>query len=207
MINKKRIYTPEQKLRNAIRDKRYRIAHLEHTKQVKREYYLKNREKYLAKFKEYGVINRDKIIARKRSNYQKDPEHQKKINKKYVIKNREKVNRRKLAYHHHREKTSLNYKLANRLRNRLRMAIKDNAKAGSAVCDLGCTIEELKKYLEAQFSQGMTWQNYGWLWHIDHIKPLCLFNLSNREQFLVACNYTNLQPLWKIDNLKKAGKY
>ena len=83
-------------------------------------------------------------------------------------------------------------------------AIKTNAKAGSAVRDLGCTIPELKAHLEAQFQPGMTWDNWSLKgWHIDHIKPLTSFDLTNREQFLQACHYTNLQPLWASENLSK----
>lgn len=104
-----------------------------------------------------------------------------------------------------RKLTDINFKLADSLRCRLRSAIKKNTKTGSAVRDLGCTIEELKVYLEKQFKDGMTWQNHG-KWHIDHIIPLISFNLEDREQFLKACHYTNLQPLWAKDNLSKGGK-
>jgi hypothetical protein len=52
---------------------------------------------------------------------------------------------------------------------------------------------------------GMSWANYG-LWQIDHIQPLVAFDLTDREQFLKACNYTNLQPLWTIENLSKRSK-
>lgn len=75
-------------------------------------------------------------------------------------------------------------------------------KAGSAVRDLGCTVEELMVHLEKQFQPGMTWENRG-EWHIDHIKPLASFDLTDEVQFKEACNYTNLQPLWAKDNLSK----
>jgi len=93
------------------------------------------------------------------------------------------------------------------LRARLAQAIKNFNKAGSAIRDLGCSIEFLKTYLESKFQPGMTWENhtkYGW--HIDHIVPLITFDLTDREQFLKACHYTNLQPLWAKDNLKKGRK-
>jgi len=93
------------------------------------------------------------------------------------------------------------------LRSRLNSALKNNQKVGSAVNDLGCSIEFLKKHLEKQFKEGMNWNNYGlYGWHIDHIKPLDCFDLSDREELLKACHYTNLQPLWAEDNLSKGSK-
>ena len=50
----------------------------------------------------------------------------------------------------------------------------------------------------------MAWKNYG-KWHIDHIIPLDSFDLTIREQLLEACHFTNLQPLWEEDNLKKGS--
>ena len=97
--------------------------------------------------------------------------------------------------------------LAANLRKRLRLAIIGNFKAGSAVNDLGCTINDLKAYLETQFSPEMTWDNWSIDgWHLDHIKPLASFDLTDREQFLEACHYSNLQPLWAQENLSKGAK-
>ena len=78
-------------------------------------------------------------------------------------------------------------------------------KAGSAVKDLGCTLEFLEKYIEGQFQEGMTWDNYG-EWEVDHIVPLAKLDLTNPEDFAKACHYSNLQPLWWQDNLKKSDK-
>jgi hypothetical protein len=103
-------------------------------------------------------------------------------------------------------KTDINFKLADTLRSRLKHALKGNQKSGSAVKDLGCSIEELKKHLESQWQPDMSWNN--WTkngWHIDHIKPLSRFNLSNRDEFLKACHYSNLQPLWASDNWSKSN--
>jgi hypothetical protein len=71
---------------------------------------------------------------------------------------------------------------------------------------LGCSIPELMVHIEARFTDGMSWDNYG-AWHLDHIKPLILFDLTVREHFLKAAHYTNLQPLWAADNISKHAKY
>jgi len=104
-------------------------------------------------------------------------------------------------------------RLTTSLRNRLRCALINNQKAGSAVRDLGCTVEELKKHLEAKFydhpktGEKMTWENWSLSgWHVDHIKPLIGFDLSKREELLQACHYTNLQPLWAEYNLSWGGR-
>jgi hypothetical protein len=113
------------------------------------------------------------------------------------------INARAKPLRKHYKKTK--GRLAEALRSRLYQAIRWESKAGSAVSDLGCSIPELKQYLESKFQPGMTWDNYG-QWHIDHINPLAKFDLTDREQFLQACHFTNLQPLWAVDNLAKRDK-
>ena len=70
---------------------------------------------------------------------------------------------------------------------------------------IGCTPTYFKKYIQQKFKKGMNWKNHG-KWHLDHIKPLASFNPKNDNEILKACHYTNMQPLWKIDNLKKSKK-
>jgi hypothetical protein len=71
---------------------------------------------------------------------------------------------------------------------------------------LGCSVSFLKGFLEAKFTEGMTWQNHG-EWHIDHIKPCASFNLLDEEEQKKCFHYTNLQPLWAAENLSKGCKY
>ncbi len=109
-------------------------------------------------------------------------------------------------YENNRRRVDINFKLAHTLRKRLLSAIKINQKTGSAVRDLGCTIPEFKSYIESLFQPGMTWENHSMHgWHIDHIIPLAAYDLTDREQFLKACHYTNLQPMWAKDNWSKGG--
>lgn len=68
---------------------------------------------------------------------------------------------------------------------------------------LGCAIDHAAMHIEKQFKKGMTWANHGKVWHIDHIVPLASFNLSNDDHVLMCCHYTNLQPMWASDNIRK----
>lgn len=126
--------------------------------------------------------------------------------KLYSIKNREKLNQYNSIYRKKKKQEDFNFRLRCALRSRLSNAIRTH-KTGSAITDLGCSLDELRNYLESKFQKDMTWKNYGKHgWHIDHIKPLSSFDLSDRSQLAQACHYTNLQPLWAIDNLRKGTK-
>lgn len=129
----------------------------------------------------------------------KNVEYYKEKNKQWMKDHRIERNR----YVRERRK-DFNVRLAGNLRNRLRSALRDNLRTGSAIDNLGCSVDTLKQYLESKFQPGMTWENYGPKgWHIDHIKPLASFDLTDVKQLKIACHYTNLQPLWAKDNLKK----
>lgn len=147
-------------------------------------YYQKNKKKLLAYFKKNAYKS-----AEYRKQYQKD--------------NLEKIKaQRKL-----RAETGVVYRLSMGLRSRVNRAIKGKYKSGSAVDQLGCSIDEFKLYIESKFLSGMTWDNWSRSgWHLDHIKPLVQFDLSNPEEFRAAAHYTNMQPLWAEVNLRK-NKY
>ena len=108
-------------------------------------------------------------------------------------------------YHNKRIKKDVQYKLSVYLRSRINSAVKNRQKVGSAVTDLGCSINQFRLYIENQFERGMSWDNYG-EWHLDHIQSLSSFDLTDRPEFLVACNWLNYQPLWARDNLSKGNR-
>jgi len=132
--------------------------------------------------------------------------------KKRYKDNKVQIIAQKLVYQKRRLQNDVLFKMERNLRARLNKAVKRNYKSGSAVNDLGCSVVKLKMHLQLKFHRDtrgkheyMTWDNYG-KWHIDHVKPLSSFDLTSREQLLIACNFTNLQPLWKKDNLIKSDK-
>lgn len=166
-----------------------------------KKYYIKNKEKILQLKKEYRFKNSKKIKLKDKKRYNKNKAKILKQKKLYFAKNKTKIaSSIKIRYH-----TDINYRLGMNLRNRLRQAINKNYKSGSAVRDLGCSIDKLKLWLEMHFEEGMSWDNQG-LWHIDHKVPLSKFDLTDRKQLLEAVHFTNLQPMWAEDNLSKGDR-
>jgi hypothetical protein len=97
------------------------------------------------------------------------------------------------------------FRMRHNLRNRVRGAFKAKKwhKDNSISKYIGCRLDELKIHIESKFTEGMTWENYG-EWEIDHIYPLSL--AKTEEEMYTLCIYTNLQPLWRKDNIKKSNK-
>ncbi len=93
------------------------------------------------------------------------------------------------------------------MRFRLWSALKGKIKKDRTLLLIGCDIKQLQSHLESKFVGGMHWGNYGrGGWSVDHVRPLSSFNLRDKEQVKIACHYTNLQPLWELDNIKKGNK-
>jgi len=204
----------------------YRKANREKLAGYNREWYKANLERAAKCSREHYKANREKVAERTRKWRRANPEKAAEHSRKYREANREKIAERKRRYREtncekvaeynreyrrNRKAEDIQFKLVCNLRNRLYHAVKGNFKNGSAVRDLGCTIEELKEYLEAKFEPGMTWENWGRgggkdVWNIDHVRPLSSFDLTDRKQLKKVCHYTNLQPLWAEDNMRKGDK-
>jgi hypothetical protein len=162
--------------------------------EYQREY--RKTEAYKNSIKKYRSTEKAKQIQRKNNLINSPKRKSEEFRKKDRI------------YIANRLKTNVQFKLSNRLRQRINFALRKCYKSGSAVRDLGCSIPELKIWLENKFQPGMDWDNWSLFgWHIDHKIPLKNFDLTNREQFLQAVHYTNLQPMWAEENLKKGAKY
>ena len=164
------------------------------------------------KCKEYSLKNKDKIALKDRTRYGiKREEIIQKI-KKYYLKNKKRLIEKAGILRKEKMKTDINFKLAVNIRGRLGKAVRYNYKSGSAVKELGCSISEFKAYIEKLFESEMNWSNWGrgpakTSWHLDHIKPLSLFDLSKLDELKKACHYSNMRPMWAEDNIKKGDKY
>jgi hypothetical protein len=98
--------------------------------------------------------------------------------------------------------------VAMRLRNRINTALTRGAhtRAGRTNELLGCSYQEFARHLESQFEPGMSWENRH-QWHIDHIRPCASFDLTDPEQQRRCFHWSNMQPLWAEDNLRKHAKW
>lgn len=153
--------------------------------------------------------NKEKLKETKKAWKEINREEVKEYEKQWHSNNKE--NRAKQARTKYNKPNSI-FKIKANLRTRFNNAIKRGQKAGSAVGDLGCSIEEFKSYIESKFEFWMNWSNYGpydanrKTWQFDHIKALANVDLTNRDEFLKVAHYTNYQPLLAIDNIKKSNK-
>jgi hypothetical protein len=150
-------------------------------------------------------------IKRAKKFAQKNPDKIKEYNKKYRTgKSRDKYLLNKKINKTKQYNTNITTKLGDVLRSRLWVSLKKQGlKKNNSTMELtGCSKEELIQHLESQFSEGMTWENWSLNgWHIDHIRPISSFDLSDPAQVKECFHYSNLQPLWAIDNLKKSDSW
>ena len=105
-------------------------------------------------------------------------------------------------------KTNSMYRLTERIRGQLNQAIrrKNFSKSKNTIQYLGIKTKYLKKYLEHKFQPGMSWENYGKVWHIDHIIPISVVDTSKEENIKFVFHYRNLQPMFAKDNMRKSNK-
>lgn len=126
--------------------------------------------------------------------------------KNYREKHRETLLEKRREYIRLRLRTNPEFRLRHYLRSRLWRPLLGRAKSAKTLELLGCSISELRSHLESKFKPGMSWENYGPIWHVDHIKPIISFDLTDPEQQRLCCHWSNLQPLFAADNISKGGR-
>ena len=205
--NKEKINALNRKYRSTEKYRSYRKKNLKKIQETKKKWIEKNKDKVLELGRKYAKKYRSKNLDKARESNRK---WQKKWRKNLTKEEREKLNKSNNEYVKRRLKIDKNFSLTKIVRSRLAIALKHQktVRHSRSLVLLGCSISDLRKYLEKKFKPGMTWKNHGFNgWHIDHIKPLSKFNLEDPEQQKIAFHFTNLQPLWAKENLKKSDKY
>jgi len=175
--------------------KEYREANREKIHKYNNKYYEVNHEREISRVKEYREANHEEILVRRREAYQynieeiraqtRTPEYRAKVNKRYKK----------------RYKEDPLFRIANNLRSRVKMALKaQGAKKFTSTMDLiGCSPEFLTKHLEKQIRTGTNREDY----HVDHIIPCALFDLTKEEEQRLCFHWTNLQLLLGPENMSK----
>jgi hypothetical protein len=184
-------YYQKNRLKILIKVKEYRLNNKEKKKLIDKKYYENNKEKINEKKKQYYLKNINKI---------------KKYHKKYVSLNKDKINKYKNEWKLNKIKNNPTYKIKDNLRHRIYMALKGTVKSKKTIDLLGTSIDNLWNHLEKSFRPGMTKNNYGKIWHVDHKIPCAAFDLTKPEEQVKCFHFTNLQALFVKENLRKGAK-
>lgn len=150
-------------------------------------------------------INRCKICRNDIEKTKRDTNREEYNSKsrEWRLTNKNYINAQKREREQKRRDTDPSYRIRHNLSTRLYLTV--SKKTGKTMELVGCSRADLETHLASKFTEGMTWQNYG-DWHIDHIKPCASFDLASPEKQKECFHWSNLQPLWAVDNLKKGSR-
>ena len=181
-----------------LKQKEWRKENIDFFLEREKKYREKNYKNIVISNKKNYINNVDKINERNREWRKNNSLKSKNFSKKWRENNPDKIKK----YQQIPEK-----KISHNMRCRISQFLKisDFTKKNKTFEIVGCSPQLLKEHLEKQFKVGMSWDNYGlYGWHIDHIVPLS--SVKTEDEIYKLCHYTNLQPLWAEDNLKKNNK-
>lgn len=178
--------------------KKYCASVKEHIKAKNKEYFEANKEAILAKNRQYRIDNKEAISIQRKGYRARNQEHIKQKNRAYLPKRKLQIKLRR--------KVDKGFQLTQLLRTRMHKALKDNVNSNTVVSHMNCSIDTLREWLEFQFDEEMNWNNLGTYWEVDHILPIAQFDLSKKENQEICFNWTNLQPLYKMENKFKSKK-
>lgn len=181
MKNDRSEYQKEYRKKNSEALKIKRVKYLDDNKEM-----IKNGKK------RYYEENKDYVLNKNKENYNRNIE-------KYRVTKKDYVNKRRNEDPFYKMK----FNIRSLIRNSLKRKFTDKSK--KTIDILGCSFEEFKVHLENKFDDKMNWENYGIYWEIDHIIPI---SISQTEEELYELNhYSNLRPLYWLDNLHKSDNY
>jgi len=207
IMNKENIYEYLKKWRQSnpekVKELEKKRRNTEQLSNYQKTYYKNNKNKLNDYYKKWKENNSEKVKETYKKWKENNSEKVKDYLKNWAINNKEKNNEKTKL----RKKDNIVYLISCRIRKRTSEYIKKNniSKKNKTFDIVGCSPQSLKEHLEKQFVDGMTWDNYGlYGWHIDHKIPLS--SAKTEEELYKLCHYTNLQPLWAEDNLKKSNK-
>lgn len=197
----------EKDFTNFCIDKRSKDGLQEKCKNCNKEYRKANKERILEYNKKYNKIWNELNKNYFKKYYILNKEKKLEYSKKYNLKNKNSIKEYKKEYQYNRKKSDPLYKFICNIRSLIGGSFKrgNNQFRKDAKTEniLGCTVEEFKSYIESKFTEGMTLENYG-KWHLDHIHPISL--AKTEEEIIKLNHYTNFQPLWAEENIRKGNR-
>ena len=209
-LRREKNYRDKNKKKRNLYNKQYKKAHAIEISQRKKEYRKEHAVEVSEQKKKYNSKNKAKISKWRKKYFKKN-----KIVMNAKRRERHRLNKNKykaIWNRRQKERWAKNdeFRILVGLRNRINKVVKSQKtrKCNHTKEFIGCTVSDLKKYLESLFLPGMTWKNHNrYGWHIDHIRPCASFNLINPDEQIKCFHYTNLQPMWGTDNLTKNSSY
>jgi hypothetical protein len=222
----------------SLKNKLYRVKNKEAISAQRKAKYEENKPEILARKKVYREENKEFIAMQKKESYLRNIYHCREYKKRYYVENSEAIKRKSKTWHEaNPEKCAENAKrwveenyekrleigsnynrkfrstpkgnLSSTISKRMNESLRKGMKSGRHWETLvNFTVDELKLHLEKQFTEEMSWENYGSYWHIDHKLPVVYFNFETPDdpEFRVCWALDNLQPLEAIKNMSKGGK-
>jgi hypothetical protein len=200
-------YNKDYYKNNIEKRKKYLDETKEERKLKRKEHYEKNKEIILESTKKRNIQNKEKIQDYNKQYRENNLDSEKRRWKEYYEKNKNELIKKNSKKTKEKRNTVILEKLKHNVRNRLLFYLKvKNIRKNSKTFDIiGCSPDFLKQHLEKQFTEDMVWENYGYYgWHIDHIIPLSI--AETEEELYKLSHFTNLQPMWASDNIKKGAK-
>ena len=177
----------ERKLASA---KKWHAENIERCRENARAYRLSNKDKFKGYAKKQRILNPKGCRAAVKRYKDKHPELGGISAKKY------------------RDRHPLAARARTHVGNAIRRLSKTCPKQQHTIKYLGCTWPEYKTYIEGRFRDGMTWGllKSGAI-HIDHIRPISWFNLTNESERMAAFHFSNTQPMWAEENMAKGNRW
>ena len=159
--------------------KKERFENKDSIKKHKKEYYEKNKSIVLEKAKIYKEKNKSTVLEKA---------------KQYREENKLKVKISKRNSTNKKLKSDGFFRMKIKMRKYVKRYFNQTDKSKKTKDIVGCEPSFLREYFEKKFESWMNWDNYGSYWSIDHIIPVCKFNLTNEDEKLKCWNWSNLIP-------------
>lgn len=174
-----------------------------------KERYHENIEHERERSKKYRETHKEEVSEKSRKWYRDNIERAKETRKKYAAENREKIRETIRKHAEKNPQYRIKKSMAQGIRYKLRKRLGDKRGKRTFYDILPYTADDLFKHLEGRFKPGMSWDNYGKEWHIDHVVPDSWFDYKDikDEGFEESWKLENLQPMWAEENMKKGNRF